>query len=480
MNSSITNFMKFQPQIFKLFLLTIITLVTLNCNQNNTTEKKSKVDYLNEDRSDFNKRMEWWRNARFGMFVHWGAYAIPGGIYKDEEIGGIGEWIMNNGEIPIEEYETFSKQFNPQKFDPDKWLKIVKEAGMKYFVITSKHHDGFGLWDSKISNYDVVDFSVYKKDILKKLSNSCKENGIRFGLYYSIMDWHHPNAQSIYFPRYNDWRGKEPNPNFSKYYEEYMKPQVKEIITEYDPDILWFDGEWIQEFTHEMGLDLYEFVRSLKPEIIINNRVDKGRKGMQGMNDTKMKYAGDFGTPEQEILEESSEFDWESCMTMNDTWGFKKNDNNWKSYETLIHNLIDITAKGGNYLLNVGPTAEGLIPETSIERLKKMGEWLKINGEAIYNTEKLNNNYKQGESIRFTKKKGGKIHYAIYLKNTDNHEINGIRPENGSEIFLLGIDKPLDWEYNNEKKLRIILPEKAKKFINTKSAYTFKIIGEEV
>ena len=154
-------------------------------------------------------------------------------------------------------------------------------------------------------------------------------------------------------------------------------PNSKELIDNYDPDILWFDGEWINDFTHEMGLDLYQFVRTLKPDIIINNRVDKGRKGMAGMNREDQKYAGDFGTPEQEILEGTSAMDWESCMTMNDTWGFKSFDHNWKSDEMLIHNLVDITAKGGNYLLNVGPTAEGLIPSPSIERLEKIGNGLK-------------------------------------------------------------------------------------------------------
>lgn len=257
-----------------------------------------------------------------------------------------------------------------------------------------------------MSNYDIVDFSPYGKDILKQLSEACKKQGIKFGLYYSIMDWHHPYAQAINEPNYNVWRTDTigSNPKFPRYIEEYMKVQLKELVENYDPDIIWFDGEWMPDFTHEQGQDLYQYLRSLKPNILINNRVDKGRQGMSGMNDDKLDYAGDFGTPEQEILETKSSMDWESCMTMNDTWGYKKNDHYWKSTETLVHNLIDVTAKGGNYLLNVGPTADGLIPEPSIERLKGIGKWLSVNGDAIFKTVKLKGNYKKGKSIRYTKK----------------------------------------------------------------------------
>ncbi len=346
---------------------------------------------------------------------------------------------------------------------------------MNYVVITSKHHDGFALWDSKISNYDVIDFAPYGKDILKSLAAACKAQGIKFGLYHSIMDWHHPQAQANGAPKY-DYQ-KNPNSEFPQYFENFLKPQLEELIYNYDPDILWFDGEWINDFTHEMGLDLYQFVRTLKPSIIINNRVDKGRKGMAGMNRDDKKYVGDFGTPEQEILEGTSIMDWESCMTMNDSWGFKTFDDNWKSSEMLVHNLVDIAAKGGNYLLNIGPTAEGLIPRPREKRLKKIGEWLDINGEAIYTTQKLEKNYKQGESIRFTKKKKKPYYYAIALEQPQKKFIiNHIQPKENSSIVLLGHEGKLNWTFDKSKGLIIQIPEE----IPGEIAWTFKIEGIEI
>ena len=352
------------------------------CNQ-------KQVDYLNESEEEKNERLSWWNDAKFGMFIHWGLYAVPAGEYKGEKVEGIGEWIMHSLQIPIDEYEEFATQFNPVKFDADEWVSLAKEAGMKYIVITSKHHDGFCLWDSDLTEYNIVDATPYGKDILKQLSQACEKHDMRLGFYYSIMDWHHPDAQAIHEPKYNRGRDSEDvNPNFSRYVEEYMKPQLKELLTEYgDIDILWFDGEWIPDYTSEMGKDVYNYVRNIRPDIIINNRVDKGRQGMSGMN-AEGDFAGDFGTPEQEIPATGVEgFEWESCMTINDTWGYKYFDHNWKSSELLIHHLIDVVSKGGNYLLNVGPTAEGLIPEPSVKRLKDMGQWMDSYGESLYGTD---------------------------------------------------------------------------------------------
>lgn len=363
---------------------------------------------------------------------------------------------MNTAQIPIPEYEAFAREFNPVQFDAEEWVRIAKNAGMKYIIITSKHHDGFGLWDSAVSDYDIMDTSPFKRDILDELSLAAKKEGIRLGFYHSIMDWHHPDAQGAHYPTYNN--REKSNPNFPNYVEKYLKPQVRELVEKYDPAVLWFDGEWVPEWTHEMGLDMYSFVRSMKPDILVNNRVDKGRQGMQGMTRTDMKYAGDFGTPEQEILEGASTLDWESCMTMNDTWGYKAADDNWKSAEMLIHNLVDIAAKGGNYLLNVGPTAEGLIPLPSVERLAVMGRWMETNAEAIYGS-RLWEYYEDGDTVRYTYTGGNHV-YAVSLGwPGENLSLEHARPVADSEIYMLGFEQPLDWSVDDSTGLTITLPE---------------------
>ena len=469
-------------KFWSILILVFTISVLISCEEKKPETIGETINYLEEAEEDFDQRMEWWRDARFGMFIHWGVYSVPAGVYNGKEIEGIGEWIQQRGQIPKEEYEKFAKQFDPVKFNADAWVKVIKDAGMKYLVITSKHHDGFAIWDSKVSAYDIIDFAPYGKDILKELSRACKAQDIKFGLYHYIMDWHHTDAQAYSYLKDDPNKREDNNTHFANYLETYMKPQLKELVDNYDPDILWFDGEWVGEYTHEQGLEIYQYVRTLKPGILINNRVDKGRDGMQGMNKEKGKYAGDFGTPEQEILENASALDWESCMTMNDTWGFKKNDHNWKSATVLVHNLIDVTSKGGNYLLNVGPTAEGLIPEPSVERLKETGSWLRTNGEAIYKTEKFEKNYSQGENIRFTKKKGENTVYAISLIKPETiFLINNIIPNDGSEIYLLGHEESLEWDYDKNTGLKINIPVE---ILNTwKSdtyAWTFKITGKEI
>jgi alpha-L-fucosidase len=388
------------------------------------------VNEVTETQGEHDNRMKWWRDSKFGMFIHWGIYSVPAGIYNGKE--SCGEWIMDCSKIPISEYEKYTTQFNPVKFNAEEWVKIAKNAGMKYIVITSKHHDGFSMFKSKISKYNIVDSTPFKRDVLKELAEACKKENITFCFYHSIMDWHHADAKGD---------------NFSKYRENYLKPQLKELLTNYGPlGVLWFDGEWIGEWTETQGKDLYNYVRSFQPNIIINNRVGKGRMGMAGMSKDP-NYIGDFGTPEQEIPNEGlPEVDWESCMTMNDTWGYKSNDHNWKSTGNLINDLVDIVAKGGNFLLNVGPTSEGLIPFPSIERLKEIGDWLKINGEAIYNT-KMYRIAKEGDAVRYCSSKDGKYVYAILLeKPPDKLILKYVSSKPNSSIRLLGSDELLKWK----------------------------------
>ena len=331
-------------------------------------------------------RMAWWREARFGMFIHWGAYAVPAGTYHGERVPGIGEWIMSHAHIPIPEYEGFVHRFNPTRFDADEWARIAKDAGMKYIIITSKHHDGFAIFDSKVSSYDIVDATPYHRDAIKALAQAAHRAGLRFGVYYSIMDWHHPDAQGPNFPEYNST--KYSNPNFGRYVETYMKPELKELLTQYpEIDVLWFDGEWIADWNDERGRDLYDYVRAIRPSLIVNNRVGHTRQGLSGLNKQGGIGLGDFGTPEQQVPPEGLPgVDWETCMTMNDTWGYKSYDDDWKDTRTLLRTLIDVASKGGNLLLNVGPTAEGVIPSPIQSRLHEMGDWMRVNGEAIYGT----------------------------------------------------------------------------------------------
>jgi len=334
-----------------------------------------------ESKEQRDQRMQWWREARFGMFIHWGLYALPAGQWKGRTDHA--EWIRDTAKIPLDEYDRFVGQFNPVKFDADQWVTIAKNAGVKYIVITSKHHDGFCLFSSKYTDYNVMSTPL-KRDIMKELAEACRRQGIRICWYHSIMDWHHPD----YTPRraWNDVAKAKGDPQFDRYVA-FMKGQLKELATNYGPlGILWFDGEWEDTWTQDRGKDLYAYVRNLQPDIIVNNRVGKNRQGMQGLSKGD-DVVGDYGTPEQEIPAGGlPDVDWESCMTMNNHWGYNKNDQHWKSSAEMIRMLIDIASKGGNYLLNVGPTSEGLIPEPSVQRLAEIGKWMKVNGEAIHGT----------------------------------------------------------------------------------------------
>jgi len=330
----------------------------------------TQAEEPNETPEQRDARMSWWREAKFGMFIHWGVYSVPAGFYQGKPVGGIGEWIMNRGKIPCAEYQAFAKEFNPVKFDAEEWVKVAKDAGMKYIVITSKHHDGFAMFCSKASKWNICDASPYGRDPLIDLAEACRKQDIKLGFYYSqAQDW--MNGGSTGGRRWDPAQER----NMDEYIDQVAVPQVREILSNYGPDIpavLWWDTPRDMNPSRAGRLD--RVVRELKPQIITNNRLGGG-------------YKGDTETPEQYIPPQGCPGrDWETCMTINDTWGFKRDDHDWKSTETLIRNLVDIASKGGNYLLNVGPTSEGLIPQPSIERLEQVGKWMRVNGEAIYGT----------------------------------------------------------------------------------------------
>jgi alpha-L-fucosidase len=312
------------------------------------------------------QKMKWFREAKFGLFIHWGLYSIPAGEWKGKPIAGIGEWIMNRAKIPVTEYEQLAKQFNPVKFNAEAWVQMAEDAGMKYIVITSKHHDGFAMYHSTVSKYNIYDATPFHRDPMKELAEACKRHHIRFGFYYSqAQDWHEPNGAG------NTWDfGPDDKKDFDQYLRGKAEPQVKEILTGYGPICLvWFDTPRMMD-KNERGQRFIDLVHSLQPKTLID-----GRLGKEG----DYRSMGDNKIPDTVV-----QGDWEVPATLNHTWGYKKDDNDWKTPEDLTFKLVDIVSKGGNYLLNVGPTSEGVIPQPSQDNLREVGRWLKVNGEAVY------------------------------------------------------------------------------------------------
>jgi len=316
-------------------------------------------------------RSAWFREAKFGLFIHWGLYAVPAGEWKGKPVAGIGEWIMNRAKIPVKEYEQLAGRFNPVKFNADEWAQLAQDAGMKYLTITSKHHDGFAMYRSKASKYNIVDATPFGRDPMKELAEACARRGIKLCFYYSqAQDWHEPGGMGNSWD-FGDDKTKSTDGRYDQYLESKAIPQVREILTQYGPiGLIWFDTP--KEMTPERAGKFTQLVRELQPACLVNGRLG-GTGDYQSMRDNQIPTMVVKGA-------------WETPATLNDTWGYKKDDHNWKTPEMIVFKLVDIASKGGNYLLNVGPTAEGIIPAESVKVLREVGAWMKVNGEAIYGT----------------------------------------------------------------------------------------------
>jgi len=356
--------------------------------------------------------MEAFMNKRFGMFIHWGPVSLRG-----TEIG----WSRDR-EVPKEDYDSLYKEFNPVLFDADQWVRTAKAAGMKYLTITARHHDGFSIWPSEFTDYDIMN-TPYKKDILDALNKACKKHGIEFCIYYSILDWYHPD-----YPIHSA-HTKEVDPEAEMdAYVTFMKNQLKELITNYDPYMLWFDGQWESPWTDEMGKEMYSYLKTLKPDLIINNRLGKEMAGVKNEKVDPSKIVGDYDTPEQVVGHMNMEIPWESCFTICQQWAWKPNDQ-MKSLEESLKILSQTIGGNGNLLLNVGPMPDGRIEMRQIKRLEEIGDWVKSNSEAIYGT--LGGPFPPTANYATTRK-GNNIY--VHVLNTD---VASIELKNIPEIEIL-------------------------------------------
>ena len=316
---------------------------------------------------DRDTRLKWWREGKFGMFVHWGVYSTTGGLYNGKKLPNSAEWMMNRGKIPIAEYEKYAEDFNPVDFNAEQFVGLAKKTGMKYIVITAKHHDGFAMFGSKANKFNVVDQTPFGRDIMKELADECQKQGIKFGFYYSqAQDWHHPGGFG------NSWDKTLKKVSSDEYVNQKAVPEVKQLLTEYGPiGIFWWDTP--RKMTKE-SFDALHSLTKLQADVITNDRLGED-------------YPGDYKTFERHIPDRGPVGkDWEVCQPISGSWGYKIGDESWKSSKTLIRNLIDISHKGGNYLLNVSPTGKGTLLPPAMERLSEIGKWIDVNGESIYGT----------------------------------------------------------------------------------------------
>lgn len=432
-------------------------------------------------------KMKWWTDARFGLFLHWGLYSVTAGDWNGHPAKG-GEHFMLHERIPLKTYALIARDFNPVKFKAEAWVLAAKRAGMKYIVITSKHHDGFSMYDSKVSNYNIVKTTPYGKDPMKELAAACKKYGMKLCFYYSLgRDWEDPDVPTYHADRSNLWDyPNESAKNLDAYLERKVKPQLKELLTNYGPiGVIWFDTPEL--ITREQSKSLRELVLSLQPGCIVNDRIGNG--------------FGDFGVSEQKILDTRNTKPWEACITMSRNWSYNRHDTAWKSPELLVYNLVDIASKGGNFLLNIGPKGDGTFPAPALANLKAVGRWMAVNGAAIYGstswkvtgetaetrlpeeTQQLTGaeaamkdavndatSKKTVADIRYTAK-GNAVYAFARSWHKRNVTLKSVPEDQIKNISLLGYPGRVDWETTTSG-LRIDLPAKFKSKI---PIYVFKI-----
>ncbi|MDE6822551.1 MAG: alpha-L-fucosidase [Bacteroides acidifaciens] len=421
-----------------------------------------------QGKMEHNEKMGWWREAKFGMFIHWGPYCLYGGVYNgfNQRRGGA-EWIMNRCKIPVREYRAKASTFNPTRFDAEDMVLTAKNAGMKYIIFTTKHHDGFAMFKSNASNFNIVDYTPFKRDIVDELAKACRKHGIKLGFYYSqTQDWCNPgggtirkemkegwaNPDSVAIDQYTKanlggWDCLQRSASIEDYFKNVAIPQIKELLTNYgDVAVMWWDTP--HRISKEIAQEIMDELAKY-PQVIINDRLKRP------------DFPGDYKTPEGRIpkAKDIERVDWETCMNIGTSWGYKSWENKWKNAETVIRNLNTIAARGGNYLLNVGPDPTGTIPAPAMDCLKQVGEWMKVNGEAIYATQRSEVFPAWGECIRKDEKKNS-VYYLSVFKWPKDGKLTFETPHKVKKATLLADKSTLKFSKTNNG-IVIDVPAKA-------------------
>ncbi len=384
------------------------------------------------------EKADWFREAKFGMFLHWGLYSMLEGSYNGRTLpdttlrhgkSWYAEWIQPRLEVPMSEYKALAKSFNPIQYNAEAWVREAKNAGMRYIVLTSKHHDGFALWDSKVSDFDVMN-TPYHSDVIDQLVKACKKYDMKYGFYYSHwQDWTYKGGALPH------WKPKVADKDFEKYWQEKALPQVKELLVKYNPDLLWFDT-WNEEthITEKRRDELIALIRTYSDKCLINGRICFTNPG-ENIDFLEM-FDNDY--PEEIISKP-----WQTPATMQHSWGYHAKDYNWKSADEMLRYLVNNTSKGGNYLLNIGPKADGTFPKPAVRRLREMGAWLLANGEAVYGAKPLD--IKSLDGVYLTQKVINGKHYAYVFLTKPIKTINLVLPTT-LKASVLETGRPIEFE----------------------------------